>query len=164
MHGGDCDRVLALNEASVEHLAPLDAAGFERLLGWSAYARVVEHDGLVVAFTFVLEPGQPYASENYGWFSARYDDFWYLDRIVVDASMRRQGVASVVYGDVEAEAAARGWPVLLEVNLVPPNDGSLAFHAQRGYVEVGRLTSGGATKTVSLQAKSPPDAPRNPEG
>jgi predicted GNAT superfamily acetyltransferase len=27
----------------------------------------------------------------------------------------------------------------LEVNLVPPNPGSLAFHRGRGYAEVGRL-------------------------
>jgi predicted GNAT superfamily acetyltransferase len=27
----------------------------------------------------------------------------------------------------------------LEVNLVPPNPASLAFHARRGYAEVGRI-------------------------
>ena len=39
----------------------------------------------------------------------------------------------------------------LEVNAVPPNAGSLAFHAARGFVEVGVL--GDDTKAVSLMTK-----------
>jgi predicted GNAT superfamily acetyltransferase len=39
----------------------------------------------------------------------------------------------------------------LEVNVEPPNPASLAFHAARGYVEVGRRVDGG--KAVSLLAK-----------
>jgi predicted GNAT superfamily acetyltransferase len=38
------------------------------------------------------------------------------------------------------------------VNLVPRNDASLAFHARRGYVEVGRL--GEDDHVVSLMEKS----------
>jgi predicted GNAT superfamily acetyltransferase len=39
----------------------------------------------------------------------------------------------------------------LEVNLVPRNDVSLAFHDRRGYVEVGRL--GDHAHLVSLMEK-----------
>jgi predicted GNAT superfamily acetyltransferase len=39
----------------------------------------------------------------------------------------------------------------LEVNLVPRNEVSLAFHARRGYVEVGRL--GDEDHVVSLLEK-----------
>ena len=40
----------------------------------------------------------------------------------------------------------------LEVNLVPRNDASLAFHAGRGYVEVGRL--GDEKHLVSMMEKT----------
>jgi predicted GNAT superfamily acetyltransferase len=39
----------------------------------------------------------------------------------------------------------------LEVNLQPPNPGSLAFHTGRGYAEVGRL--GDEDHTVVLLTK-----------
>ena len=39
----------------------------------------------------------------------------------------------------------------LEVNVDPPNHGSLAFHQRRGYVEVGRLGEPG--HVVGLMAK-----------
>jgi predicted GNAT superfamily acetyltransferase len=42
--------------------------------------------------------------------------------------------------------------VLLEVNREPPNHGSLAFHAERGYQEIGTLRHDDG-KVVSLQEK-----------
>ena len=39
----------------------------------------------------------------------------------------------------------------LEVNVDPPNHGSLAFHASRGYAEVGRLGEPG--HVVGLMVK-----------
>jgi predicted GNAT superfamily acetyltransferase len=55
-----------------------------------------------------------------------------------------------VYDEVEAVAATRG-RMALEVNLVPPNPASMAFHLRRGYVEVGRL--GDADHLVVLLTK-----------
>ena len=40
----------------------------------------------------------------------------------------------------------------LEVNVVPPNRASLAFHGARGYVEVGRL--GDERHQVALMEKA----------
>ncbi len=64
--------------------------------------------------------------------------FYYLDRIVLHESLRRRGLGGLVYDDLERTAAPHG-RLTLEVNLVPRNDASLAFHGSRGYVEVGRL-------------------------
>jgi uncharacterized protein len=50
------------------------------------------------------------------------------------------------------EDAARPFGrMTLEVNVDPPNLGSLAFHERRGYVEVGRLGEPG--HVVGLMAK-----------
>ena len=70
--------------------------------------------------------------------------------VVLADAFRRLGLASAVYEVVEADAVAAGC-LTLEVNAEPPNPASLAFHAGRGYAEVGRL--GGPGKTVALMAK-----------
>jgi len=111
-----------------------------------------EVDDVFAGFCLVFAPGVDYASRNYAWFSARYDDFAYLDRIAVDASVRRAGVGRAFYTTL-VEHLAGTTPVLLcEVNLVPRNDVSLAFHAHVGFVEVGRQHPYGDEREVQMLA------------
>jgi len=129
--------VLAWNEANVELLAPLTGERLVELLE-QGDGVVIEHEGTAVGFVITFLAGSAYDSPNYRWFSERHDEFLYLDRVVVDASVRRTGVASRVYDLIEERAATLGPVMCLEVNVDPPNEPSLAFHARRGYVEVGR--------------------------
>lgn len=152
----DAPIVLAINEASVHHLAPLDEAEYRWFLAHAALALGAELDGELAGFVFVLDPGAAYASRNYAWFSERYDAFVYLDRVAIDGRARRRGVATVIYDAVEAHADDRGVPLLLEVNIEPPNHPSLAFHASRGFEEVGTLAHDDGAKTVRLLSKRPP--------
>jgi predicted GNAT superfamily acetyltransferase len=148
----DVPRVLALNEAEVRMLAPMDELRLRRLHDDAHQFAVIDVDGAFGGFVVTFAPGADYDSENYRWFSERYGDgFLYLDRVVVDPSVRRRGVGGLVYDLVEAVAAAYGL-LALEVNLVPRNEPSLAFHAARGFVEVGRL--GDDEHLVSLQTKA----------
>jgi predicted GNAT superfamily acetyltransferase len=147
----DVPDVLALNEANVELLAPMDAARLAQLQAWASRADVIDVGGAFAGFVITMGPGTDYDSPNYRWFAERYgNDFHYLDRIVLADAFRRLGLASAVYEAVEADATAAG-RLTLEVNAEPPNPASLAFHAGRGYAEVGRL--GGPGKTVALMAK-----------
>ncbi len=146
----DVPRALALNEANVELLAPLDEERLLVLRGLAHRAGVIEVDGAFGGFVLTFAPGSSYDSENYRWFGERYDDFYYLDRIVLEPSVRRRGVGSQVYDEIERVAAPFG-RMALEVNLEPPNPGSLAFHAARGYTEVGRL--GDPSHRVTLLTK-----------
>lgn len=147
----DLPAIHALNEAAVpavSTISPADAAWF---LEVAACLRVAEIDGALAGFLVGLRPGVDYASVNYAWFSAHYDDFYYIDRLAVDAAYRRRGVASALYDDVERRALEAGAPMLAcEVNLHPRNEESLAFHAARGFHEVGRQDTEGGTKTVAL--------------
>lgn len=129
--------VLAWNEANVEVLSPLDEPRLVQLLGWSDTGAVITHDGVDVGFVLTFAAGSSYDSENFGWFAARHERFLYLDRIVLDGSVRRTGLGSAVYDEVEARAAELGPVLCLEVNSVPPNEPSLAFHRKRGFVELG---------------------------
>jgi predicted GNAT superfamily acetyltransferase len=146
----DIPAVLALNERNVEALAPMDEPRLRQLRGLAERFDVVEFDGTFAGFVITFAPGTSYDSENYAWFSERHEDFSYLDRIVLHEDMRRRGLGTFVYDEVETAAKARG-RLALEVNLVPRNDASLAFHAQRGFAEVGRL--GDDQHLVSLMEK-----------
>jgi uncharacterized protein len=147
----DVAPVLALNELNVTALAPMDEDRLRALQGWADRFEVLEVDGEFAGFVITFGPGTSYDSENYRWFADRHPDgFYYLDRIVLDEPFRRRGLGGFVYDAVEATAAAHR-RLTLEVNLTPRNDASLAFHAGRGYREVGRL--GDADHLVALMEK-----------
>lgn len=150
MTDDDLGDVLALNAANVEMLAPMDAARFTQLRGWADRFSVIELDGAFAGFVITFGEGCDYDSENYRWFADRYDTFYYLDRIVLLPELRRSGLGSYAYDELEGLAIGHG-RMALEVNLVPRNDPSLAFHTRRGYGEVGRL--GGDDHLVSLMIK-----------
>lgn len=147
----DVDDVLALNQRNVDLLAPMDEARLAELAGWAERADVIDLAGVFAGFVLTFAPGTPYDSANYRWFSHHFGDaFTYLDRIVLHEDVRRRGLGTAVYDLLEEQAAA-STRMALEVNVEPPNPASLAFHAARGYVEVGRRVDGG--KAVSLLAK-----------
>jgi predicted GNAT superfamily acetyltransferase len=101
-----------------------------------------------------LPPGVGYPSENYRWFSERYDSFVYVDRIVVSEQARNKGVGVELYRLVAEHATKNGAPrILCEVNLEPPNPGSLRFHKRIGFAEVGEQRTQGGTYLVTLLAK-----------
>jgi predicted GNAT superfamily acetyltransferase len=147
----DVPAVLALNHRFVDLLSPLDAERLLWLVGLSDHADVVEVGERVVGFVLTMAPGSDYDSDNYRWHAEHYDDaFYYLDRIVIAEEMRRRGLAGFVYDAMEDVARPLG-RMTLEVNVDPPNLGSLAFHERRGYVEVGRLGEPG--HVVGLMTK-----------
>ncbi len=148
--------VLTLNNAAVPAVNALTADRLGALAEMAAHAEVVIADETTLAgLVVVLPAGAPYDSPLFGWFAERYQRYLYLDRIVVHPDFRRQGVGRFVYDRMEQRAASQG-RLLCEVNLDPPNPESQAFHAARGYVEVGRLVvpgSGTADKECRMLAK-----------
>ena len=153
----DLDVVHAINEGEVpavgaESIDDLGHIADESLI---ALVAVDEETGEIGGFCMVLAPGADYHSGNYAWFSERYDDFVYLDRVAIPPRFQRRGLGRAMYAEVERLAGQRrpsATEFTLEVNLRPRNDRSLAFHAALGFVEVGqRETEYGAL--VSLMAK-----------
>ena len=142
--------VLALNERNVELLAPLDEERLEQLTSWAQTAAVIDVDGAFGGFVITFAAGSPYDGENFGWFSDRFGDFCYLDRVVLHEDFRRRGLGTKVYDELESSC---GRPLFaLEVNLDPPNVGSLAFHRARDFAEVGQRVSGGHLVSLFLKA------------
>lgn len=135
----DIAEVVALNQANPDAVSAMDEDRLGLLREWSDRFDVVETDGELAGFVVTFAPGSPYDSQNYRWFAERHTaDFYYLDRIAFHDRFRRRGLGGFVYDELEQVAAKYG-RMTLEVNLVPRNEASLAFHTRRGYDEVGRL-------------------------
>jgi predicted GNAT superfamily acetyltransferase len=145
----DWPSILALNEESVHFLSPMDEAKLEKWSTAASYLRVAEEGGKIAAFLLAFRKGDDYAGVNFRWFAARYDDFIYVDRIVVAPDFRGRKLADLLYDDLEAFARAHNIPrVTCEVNAEPPNPISLRFHERRGFREVGRQAYAGKIVTM----------------
>ena len=148
------ESVLALNDADVSHLSAMSRPELERLAELACYFRVAEMDGRLAGFLLAIPAAAPHDSANFLWFKARYSDFVYVDRIVVAAHARRTGLASALYADLEASArASQASFIACEINVRPPNAGSVSFHDRHGFVEVGTQDIANGTKTVSMRIK-----------
>ena len=154
----DLPRLLALNNAAVPAVNELDANALAALVEHSNLAVTVVDDAatdIAIGFAVMFVAGAAYESENYRWFSARSTDFLYVDRIVVADGYRGQGLGQVLYDAIFGAARRlKLTEVFCEVNLEPPNPGSLAFHDRLGFAPVGQLSTKGDTVVVSLLAAS----------
>jgi predicted GNAT superfamily acetyltransferase len=160
----DLDALVAVNDAAYPAVPITPAAELAELIGMSSVAVVVD-DGAAAGFVLGMPPGLAYQSENYLFFSARAREhgttFVYVDRIVLAAHLRGRALGPQLYDAVFDEARRVGADeVLCEVNLEPPNPGSLAFHTRLGFVEVGRQSTKGGANVVALLA-APVVAPRS---
>jgi predicted GNAT superfamily acetyltransferase len=149
MTDADHAAVVALNDRHVELTAPMDEARLVEFAAAAEHADVIEVDGDFAGFVLTFGPGAEYDGAHYLWFAERYDDYCYLDRIVIHEDFQRRGLGSFAYDELEGSC---GRPVFaLEVNIDPPNEPSLAFHRARGFAEVGQSDASG--HLVSLMVK-----------
>ncbi len=126
----------ALNNAFAKETSFLDDAGWARLTGMARFAFATP-DAFIIAF----DEDADYDSPNFLWFRDRYERFIYIDRVVVAASAHGQGLGRALYEKLFDAAKAAGYPcVVAEVNTVPPNPGSLAFHDRMGFEAVEDVT------------------------
>lgn len=169
----DLPAALILNNANVPAVSPADAETFARLLELSDVAfaamsdaamsdgamsdEAMSDEATLIGFVLAMWPGLDYSSENYRWFETRGTDFLYVDRIVVAEEAQNHGIGAALYEAVFDAAKVEGASeVTCEVNVEPPNPGSLRFHARLGFVEVGRQATKGDTIVVSLLAAPVP--------
>lgn len=147
----DLPRLKQLNEAAIPHVNSISIPDFGKFMRMSSLFKVIEEQGSIAGFLIVLGPGQDYDSENYMYFSENYDQFDYVDRIVIGEQFRGKGYGSALYEYLFRASEAE--IVTCEVNLKPPNPNSLRFHHNNGFYEVSRQYSGNGKKYVSLMVK-----------
>jgi uncharacterized protein len=156
---GDFDRIVELNAAVVRETSAMDLARLRQLHALAFHHRVAVVDGEVAGFLLAMRDGAAYANDNFGWFSARYPRFVYVDRIVVAAAAAGTGVGRRLYDDLFDRARRLGIGIIAcEYNLEPPNPASRRFHDRFGFREAGRQHVADSTKLVSLQIAEVPDS------
>ncbi|MEM8742588.1 MAG: GNAT family N-acetyltransferase [Pseudomonadota bacterium] len=179
---GWMDAVLALNARFETETSPLSADQLQGLLDQSVHAPAwvigppaespakppidasaappTQRPGapggtaILGGFLIALGPDASYDSPNYRWFQARGGRFAYVDRVIVAPEAGRGGIARALYADLARAALAAGLAeITCEVNRIPPNPASDAFHARLGFAEIGRMQTGAKTvRFLSLPA------------
>ncbi|MCB1760696.1 MAG: GNAT family N-acetyltransferase [Gammaproteobacteria bacterium] len=152
----DFELLLALNEGALPHVNRIDAAELAELFGQSFSCNLAIVDGEVAGFMLALLQDASYQSPNYRWFTARYPEFVYVDRIVIAPKFSRLGLGAHLYRQLERSAVGQAPLLACEVNLRPANPASLAFHKSIGFAEVGQQETDGGAKLVSLMVKALP--------
>ena len=137
----DLPRVLDINNANTPGVSELTMAELESDFKNSLHALAVDNEhGEVCAFCITFAQDASDAGDNHRWFAERYKSFVYLDRIAIDSDYRNRGLGALLYQQVEQQMSDSAVHSLLccEVNLEPPNPGSLRFHQRIGFAEVGQ--------------------------
>lgn len=144
--------LLALNNAHARELSWLEP---ERLVHLVSQAFRASRIGNVDAFLLAFDQDADYDSPNFLWFGSRYTRFVYVDRIAVAPAARGRGYARTLYEGLFAQAARAGHDrVVCEVNSMPPNPESDAFHAALAFSEVGTGTVHVGSKTVRYLSRA----------
>ncbi len=157
MTSADHPAVLALNEANVPDVGPMDGSKLDLLSKDSPFSLVVEdpNDQNVVGMLIGLVGGSVYPSPNYLWFAERHgDDFAYVDRVALAPAARGQGLGVDLYQRFEQWAQNHHLGLLCaEVNTVPPNPRSAKFHEAYGFSVVEVRRPYGSAEEVAMYEK-----------
>ena len=108
----------------------------KKLIDWSSHLLVVR-DNDISGFIILMREGQNYDSLNYKFFNSQSFPFLYVDRIAIKDGHRRKGLGRMIYEKTIDIAKDLDVSTCCEVNTIPRNDPSLAFHDTFGFWEVG---------------------------
>lgn len=156
----DVPALVELNNSAIPAVPVTPADEMRGLLDISSLALVAtdpEDSTDPLGFLLALDPGSEYSSENYDWFEDRGLDHLYVDRIVLGERARNRGIGRRLYDAVfDAAREAERDIVTCEINLNPPNPGSMRFHGRLGFEQTGeQLTKGGEVLVAKMAAQVP---------
>lgn len=155
LSSADSAEVLRINAESRPGVAGLDQAELHRLAALPNSHLAMEGPGAaIVGYALAFPSSAIYEGEEFRkLLQICPAPFLYIDQVAVDTSMRRKGVASILYKALERLARHSSMSALCcEVNLEPPNPGSMAFHENMGFKELGVLETADG-RMVTLMSK-----------
>jgi predicted GNAT superfamily acetyltransferase len=144
----DLPQINLLNEGEVPHVTSIDTEDWLHFLEIASNFIVIDHQGEVIGFMVSLREGQDYTSINYNFFVNHFDEFEYVDRIVISKEHQNIGLGRKLY---EYLFENNSTPITCcEVNVKPVNANSLAFHERLGFSEKSKMITSDGAKIVSL--------------
>ena len=145
------EAIWAINEQGLPGTGRVSEQEISDLLQFSSLSVGVFDANELLGFVICLPPRTRYGSLNYQWFNDHYNAFVYVDRIAVSTLQRNQGVGTKLYDAVVAYSKERKIPIAAEVNLNPPNPGSIRFHERFNFEQVGVLHHNEKSVTMLLR-------------
>jgi predicted GNAT superfamily acetyltransferase len=147
----DVGPIWLINEQGLPGTGKVTLQEISYLLELSTFSLGVFSNDELLGFVICLSPGTDYGSLNYAWFNTRYDEFIYVDRIAVSTGYRDRGIGSLLYKEVVSYSNQYSIPIVAEVNLNPPNPGSMRFHERFQFEEIGILEHEDKSVTMLLR-------------
>ena len=133
----DLEEIFAINQANIPEVGNIDHIDrLKRLIDWSCHLIVVR-DKEIAGFIILMRENQSYESLNYEFFNSQGYPFLYVDRIAIKERHRRKGLGHMIYSKTIEIAEELNLPTCCEVNTLPKNEPSLAFHDSFGFEDVG---------------------------
>ncbi len=142
--------IVKINQEALPAVSSVTLKDMEHFLSIVDYFRTLQLDDIIVGFLIALTPGKDYHSPNYKWFEKKFDSFMYVDRIVIDFAYQSNGFGWAFYNNLREFTEDRSPRITCEVNLRPPNEGSIIFHEKYGFRQIGTQETEGGKKEVSL--------------
>ncbi len=130
-------QILKINREFEHWLSVWDEARMRWVLERSDYARQIEDaQAFLIGYPYDVDYPEPH--KNLAYLSERLDNYFYVDRIVIDSAAQGKGYGRILYEDICDYARTRGYEYLAcEVNTKPNNPGSHAFHLKMGFEVLG---------------------------
>ena len=147
----DASSVWIINEQGLPGTGKVTVEEISHLIDISDVSLGVFEQDKMVGFVICLSPNLDYGSLNYAWFNENYDEFLYVDRIAVATEHRNNGIGSFIYQKLIDISEQKQIPITAEVNLEPPNPGSMKFHHRFDFSEVGILNHSDKSVTMFLR-------------
>ena len=155
VEANDLDVLHQINEASTPGVGSVSLERLTKLVFELAdVVLVAVKDGQPIGFALLMVEGNRYDSRNYAWVMDSYVSFAYVDRVAVSERARGLGVGGLLYEKAIEHYDGKRPVLMAEVNLEPPNPGSLKFHKRHGFIEVGERWEDGNSKGVVYLERS----------
>ena len=133
----DLEEIWNINQENIPEVGDVpNLDRLKKLIDWSSHLIVVR-DNDISGFIILMREGQNYDSLNYEFFNSQSFPFLYVDRIAIKDGHRRKGLGRMIYEKTIDIAKDLEVSTCCEVNTIPRNDPSLAFHDTFGFREVG---------------------------
>jgi len=151
----DDEQILSLNASAQPNVALLDRAELCRLRALSDGHVVAAQEGVILGYALTFCRDDAYDGEEFLMLRAMIPQpFSYIDQVVVRGSAQGTGIGRFLYEFIEHTALIRAalW-LCCEVNTVPPNPNSLAFHTRMGFSTLGSLATQDGRHVSLLQKR-----------
>ncbi|NRA87554.1 MAG: GNAT family N-acetyltransferase [Rhizobiales bacterium] len=132
--------LIKLNNACVPAVNPLTETELSYIIEQSDFCMIAYEDKQPLGAVILLREGKAVTSKNYAWHSAKSDKHLYVDRIIISEQARGLGIGRQLYEFAFNAAKQQSVPLTAEVNTIPDNPQSHAFHEKLGFKIIGEIT------------------------